>query len=57
MGYKNEKIKDLIGENHDRFPHFYIKIKKIAEKNINMAQALLLICLSGHPEQDVSKRR
>ena len=25
--------------------------------NSDLAQALLLICFSGHPEQDVSKRR
>ena len=31
-------------------------VKKLL-KNSDMAQALLSICLSGHPEQDVSKRR
>ena len=35
---------------------FTKNIKKLL-KNSDMAQALLSICLSGHPEQDVSKRR
>ncbi len=50
---EKEETECQIGQNHDEIWRF----EQCFTKNSDMAQALLLICLSGHPEQDVSKRR
>ena len=46
-----------IGQNHDENWRFEQYFTKNSPNNSDMAQALLSICLSGHPKQDVSKRR
>ena len=46
-----------IGQNHDENWHFEQCFTKNSPNNSDMAQALLSICLSGHPKQYVSKRR
>lgn len=54
---EKEETECQIGQNHDGIWRFEQCFTKNSQKNSNMAQALLSICLSGHPEQDVSKRR
>ena len=54
---ENEETECQIGQNHNEIWHFEQCFTKNSPKNSDMAQALLSICLSGHPEQDVSKRR
>ena len=54
---EKEETECQIGQNHDEIWRFEQCFTKKQLKNSDMAQALLSICLSGHPEQDVSKRR
>ena len=54
---EKEETECQIGQNHDGNWRFEQCFTKNSPNNSDMAQALLSICLSGHPEQDVSKRR
>lgn len=54
---ENEETECKIGQNHDGNWRFEQYFTKNSPNNSDMAQALLSICLSGHPQQDVSKRR
>ena len=54
---EKEETECQIGQNHDGNWRFEQYFTKNSPNNSDMAQALLSICLSGHPEQDVSKRR
>ena len=54
---ENEETECQIGQNHNEIWHFEQCFTKNSPNNSDMAQALLSICLSGHPKQDVSKRR
>ena len=54
---EKEETEYQIGQNHDGIWRFEQYFTKNSPNNSDMAQALLSICLSGHPKQDVSKRR
>ena len=54
---EKEETECQIGQNHDGNWRFEQYFTKNSPNNSDMAQALLSICLSGHPQQDVSKRR
>lgn len=54
---ENEETEYQIGQNHNGIWRFEQYFTKNSPNNSDMAQSLLSICLSGHPQQDVSKRR
>ena len=54
---EKEETECQIGQDHNGIWRFEQYFTKNSPNNSDMAQALLSICLSGHPKQDVSKRR